>query len=57
VKQGSLFCFVYNPEMSQTTVHHATLDIFGELFNEWGAPTWFSLELQQKLLIAEPLPQ
>jgi hypothetical protein len=36
-----LICFVYNSEMSQPTVLHATLDIFGELFNEWGAPNWF----------------
>jgi hypothetical protein len=57
VKQGNLFCFVYHPEMSQTMFHHATLNIFGEVFNELGAPTWFSLKLQQKLLITEPFSQ
>jgi hypothetical protein len=63
MKQGSLFCFVCQAEISQTTALHVTLLVSLEKQARMikGALTWFVLRLfgamVWKLLIIEPFFQ
>jgi hypothetical protein len=43
MKPGSLFCFVCQTEISQTTASCCTLGIFGKLLMCRAAPTWFEM--------------